>query len=275
MTGASGPKVGQVVARALAAVHSLTGVDAQPGAHTHRVADLREIADWGALLEGVEGIVHFAALHAPHRDTHSRAEFQAVNVEASARLIDAARRAGVRKFVFASTTSVYGRAMRTAERAAWVTELLPPEPEDIYDETKLAAEALCREAFSADFQTVALRFSRCFSEPVPMMALYRLYRGVDARDVAEAFRLAVERPMPRFEIYNISGGTPFCEADCEALWRDAVGVLQMRVPPLVEAFRRRGWSLPDRIDRVYVAAKAQRELEWQARFGWEAVVEGR
>jgi UDP-glucose 4-epimerase len=69
-----------------------------------------------------------------------------VNVNGTQLLLDAARRFGVKRFVFTSTTSVYGNAMKSDRTAVWVTESLAPQPRDVYDETKLAAEALCREA---------------------------------------------------------------------------------------------------------------------------------
>jgi nucleoside-diphosphate-sugar epimerase len=232
------------------------------------LADITLVADWSPHLEGVDAVIHFAALHAPHRDTHSRDDFQRTNVEATARLLVAAKKAGVKRFLLASTTSVYGRAMRGTTSAAWVTEQLTPQPEEVYDDTKLAAEALCREAYSPGFVTAALRFSRSFPEPLPLMALYRLYRGVDARDVAQAFGLALSAKLDQFEAMNISGETPFRNSDCDALWVDPVAVLKEREPALVDEFRRRGWPLPSRIDRVYVIDKAKRLLGYAPRYGW-------
>jgi nucleoside-diphosphate-sugar epimerase len=273
MTGSSGPKAGHVVARELANRHRLDGVDLLPGAHTRWCADIADVMDWQEWLNGIDAVVHFAALHAPHRETHSRAEFYRTNVEATSRLLDAARMTGVKRFILASTTSVYGRAMRTKGIAAWVTEDMVPEPEDIYDETKLAAEALCRDAFSADFVTAALRFSRSFPEPPPLMALYRLYRGVDARDVAQAFELALDRPLERFEVFNISGDTPFHHEDCKALFREPLSVLRLRAPDLVAEYQRRGWTLPLSIDRVYVIDKAKAQLGFAPRYGWREFLE--
>jgi nucleoside-diphosphate-sugar epimerase len=271
MTGASGPKSGAIVARELGLQHQVIGLDLQPpvaGASTtgHQIADIRNIQDWRPRLEGVDAVVHFAALHAPHRETHSRADFVATNVDATARLIEAAKQSGVKRFLLASTTSVYGRSMRLKTRAAWVTEALLPDAEDIYDETKLAAEALCRDAFSPAFVTTAIRFSRAFPEPLPLMALYRLYRGVDARDVAQAFARALITTMSSFETFNVSGETPFLEHDCDALMADAPAVLRQRCLGLVDAFEARGWSLPTSIDRVYVIEKAKRELGYTPRW---------
>jgi UDP-glucose 4-epimerase len=265
-TGSSGAKVGATVAAHIAKSQEVIGVDRLASTTTQHLADITKGTDWPRLLDGVDAVIHFAALHAPHRETHSEAEFVATNVEATARLLDAAKAAGVRRFVMASTTSVYGRAMKGKTSAVWVTESLSPEPEDIYDETKLAAEALCADAFAPDFVTMALRFSRCFAEPVREMALYRLYRGVDAQDVAQAFALAIESgpraprntaPIGEFEAFNISAPSPFQREDCDDLMGDAASVIRLRAPELAEEFSRRNWPLPQSIDRVYVIEKAK------------------
>ncbi len=261
------------MARILSRQHQVIGVDLAAAPTTHHIADICRITDWQPYLDGVDAVVHFAALHAPHRNTHTRANFWDTNVDATARLLAAAKQCGVTRFVMASTTSVYGKAMRSRERAVWVTEDLVPIPEDVYDETKLAAEALCRDAFTETFVTMALRFSRSFPEPPPVMALYRLYRGVDARDVAQAFSHALVAPLDRFEALNISGATPFIKADCEALMHDAPRVLLKRCPQLVEAFAARGWPLPKSIDRVYVIERAARLIGYQPAYLWQTVLD--
>ena len=268
ITGSSGPKVAAHVATILAQTHDVIGVDIAPSPTTSIVADITHIKDWQAHLQGVTAVIHFAALHAPHRETHSAAQFRVTNVDATRRLLDSARDAGIKRFVLASSTSVYGKAMRNKNSAVWVTEDLQPEAEDIYDETKLAAEQLCRDAFSPTFITTALRFSRSFSEPAPLMALYRLYRGVDARDVAQAFALSLTAQLTQFEAFNISGETPFRKEDCEALAISPAEVLQRRAPELVAEFSRRHWPLPATIDRVYVIEKAKARLNYAPQFGF-------
>jgi UDP-glucose 4-epimerase len=271
-TGSSGPKVGATVAAHLAATHEIIGIDLMPAPQTKHIADIAAVTNWSKYLEGVDAIIHFAALHAPHRETHSREDFYATNVDATSRLIEAAKACGVKRVVMASTTSVYGRAMRSKTKAVWVTEALTPIAEDIYDETKLAAEAICRNAFSTNFITTALRFSRSFPEPLPLMAQYRLHRGVDARDVAEAFSLALTTSLTQFEAVNISGDTPFVVGDCDQLMHDAPSVLQQRAPELVAEFRQRGWSVPQSIDRVYVIDKAKAILGFEPQYGWRSVL---
>ena len=274
VTGSSGPKVASHVAAYLAQTHAVIGVDVVPASTTSIIADIARVVNWAPHLDGVNAVIHFAALHAPHRETHTTAQFRQTNVEATHRLLEASRAAGVNRFLLASSTSVYGKSMRSTSSAVWVTEALRPEAEDIYDETKLAAEQLCRDAFSPTFATAALRFSRSFPEPLPLMALYRLYRGVDARDVAQAFGLALTARLKQFEAINISAETPFIASDCERLFANAPEVLRMRMPEFVEEYARRQWPLPARIDRVYVIVKAKALLGYQPLFGFRELLPG-
>ena len=272
ITGSSGPKVASIVATYLKQTHDVTGLDTTPSATTSIVADITRVPDWQLHLKGVEAVIHFAALHAPHRETHSAEDFRRTNVDATRHLLDAARDAGVKRLLLASSTSVYGKAMRSSTSAIWVTEALQPVAEDIYDETKLAAEQLCLEAFSPTFKTAALRFSRSFPEPVPLMTLYRLYRGVDARDVAQACELSLTADLAQFEAINVSGETPFLEEDCACLRVDAPQVLARRAAGLVAAFTRRSWTLPESIDRVYVIEKAKALLGYKPQYGFNEVL---
>jgi nucleoside-diphosphate-sugar epimerase len=274
ITGSSGPKVASHVTAYLASAHKVIGVDMAAAPTTNVIADITRVSDWSPQLDGVDAVIHFAALHAPHRETHSSDQFRDTNVKATHRLLEASRSAGVKRFLLASSTSVYGKAMRSKTSAVWVTEALKPVAEDIYDETKLAAEQLCRAAFSPTLTTVALRFSRSFPEPLPQMALYRLYRGVDARDVAQAFSLALTAHVTQFEAVNISGQTPFIVGDCEQLFLDAPQVLRVRAPELVAEYARRQWPLPASIDRVYVIDKAQALLGYQPQFGFRELLAG-
>ena len=51
--------------------------------------------------------------------------------------------------------------------------------------------------------------SRCFPEPADLMAVFRLTRGIDARDVANAHLCSVEKRLSGFNRFIISGATPF------------------------------------------------------------------
>lgn len=272
LTGVAG-RVGRAVHdRLVRDGHEVVGLDAVPGPLVDVVASVTDEAKARAALESAQAVVHVAALHAPHVGRRGEAEFEAVNVAATAALARAARSAGVERFVFTSTTALYG-ACPEGGRAAWVDEETLARPRTIYHRTKLAAERLLEEeAGRGGMAITALRMSRCFPEPAPLMAAYRLHRGVDARDVADAHAAAMSWDGPGFRRYVISGRTPFARADAGALFENAPSVLEQKAPELVEAFRQRRWALPASIDRVYDSGRAVAELGWCPRHGFEEVI---
>jgi len=256
VTGASG-RIGGAIAARLALRHQVTGIDRRPGPLTVEVLDVCDTVRLAPLLTGLDAIVHTASLHVPDLVASSAGDFRAVNVGATRRLLAAAGEAGVARFVYTSTTSLYGDAMLPAAgEAAWVTEGLAPRPRDVYDETKLAAEEACREAARQGLACTSLRMSRCFPEEPRLVALYRLYRGVDAEDVAQAHEFALATGRDGYDVYNISAPSPFTRADCRRLFEDAASVVLERYPWAEAEFQRRGWPLPRSIDRVYVVDKA-------------------
>jgi UDP-glucose 4-epimerase len=95
--------------------------------------------------QGVDVVLHTATLHKPHIVRHSRQDFVDKNITGTLNLLEGAVSAGVRAFVFTSTTSVFGRALTppAGEPAAWITEQTVPVPRNIYGVGKLAAENLC------------------------------------------------------------------------------------------------------------------------------------
>jgi len=264
VTGAAG-LIGSSVAARLRREHEVIGLDLRPGPEVQRMADIRDPIG----LAGFDAVVHVAALHAPHVGRVPDAAFRSVNVDATARLLDAALAAGVTRFVFTSTTSLYGHALEPADgRAAWIDESTEPRPRDIYDETKLAAEALVA---ASGLPGAILRMSRCFPEPLPEMALHRLHRGIDRRDVARAHASALDAQGGTFVV---SAATPFRPEDREALLADAPAVLRLRAPEVAARFERLGWPLPREIGRVYDSAGAAAGLGFTARYGAVALLDG-
>jgi nucleoside-diphosphate-sugar epimerase len=153
---------------------------------------------------------------------------------------------------------VYGDALVPGGRAVWVDESLPPRPRDIYDETKLAAEALvARSAIPA----VTLRIARCFPEPLETLARHRLHRGVALADVAAAHTLAASATVTG--TYNIAGPLLFKPDDTEQLYTNAATVLKRRHPAIAAAFAARRWPLPQRLDRVYDSRAALAALRYR------------
>jgi nucleoside-diphosphate-sugar epimerase len=271
VTGAAG-LIGSGVAARLAENHDVIGLDLNSGEHVEVVGDCCDVAEWRHRVGGVDAVVHVAALHAPHVGLRSTAGFRRANVEATSRLLDYALGAGASHFVLTSTTSVYGHALESEDRAIWADERLEPQPRDIYDETKLEAERLVASA-GGSMTVTSLRMSRCFPEPVDVMAWYRLYRGIDRRDVAEAHALALGRNGPP-STYVISSGTPFKREDCEELLHGASAIIERRRPGLIDRMAERGWQPPNSIDRVYDSSLAASEMGFVPRYGIHSCLAG-
>src|SRR5262249_44476423 len=163
--------------RQLAPEHEVIGLDVLPGKWTTQVGDVADVDLIAGLMRGVDVVIHIASLHAPHVGQRSKQSFIDTNVTGTLHLLEAASATGVRRFVYTSTTSVYGHSLAPDGReAVWVTEGLTPRPRDIYDITKLAAEELCRLfARDHDLTAICLRVARFFEQAPELMATYRLY----------------------------------------------------------------------------------------------------
>ena len=121
--------------------------------------DLAQAAHAGLrdALAGCEALVHLAAqAHRPVDDTPAaRAALQALNVDAAARLAQAAAEDGVRHIVFASSVKVHGERSRPGHP---LRENDPLQPADAYGASKVAAEAaLARVARDTGLRVTALR----------------------------------------------------------------------------------------------------------------------
>ena len=116
VTGSAG-RVGRAIYVALAAAgHAVSGIDATPSSTSEHVGDFADPTLLAAALQGVDAVVHTAALHAPHVPHLPESAFRRVNVDGTRRLLEAASAAGVRRIVFTSTTALYGAAATPAGR---------------------------------------------------------------------------------------------------------------------------------------------------------------
>lgn len=101
------------------------------------------------LVSGADTVFHIAAMY---RSEGGYDEFFAVNVEGTRALLEASERAGVRRFVYCSTIGVHGTVAHTP-----ADENAPFNPRDFYQETKLIAEKICREAHGKGIEVVIIR----------------------------------------------------------------------------------------------------------------------
>lgn len=267
ITGSSG-RIGRALHWKLCQDYCVNGIDISPSSATSNIVDIRDYNQLLKSFEGVDTVFHSAALHAPHVGVVPEKDFYDINVNATEKICRAALETGVSQIVFTSTTALFGYANYEKGNAAWINEKTTPEPKTIYHKTKVEAENLIKEYATKDLAISVIRMSRCFPEPAQMMAVYRLHRGVDYRDVAEAHILAAQLKKDKyFDIFVISGESPFLKTDCQMLFENPEVVIRERQPLLANEFDKRGWKFPTSIDRVYDSSYAQRILNWKSKRG--------
>ena len=299
VTGSSGWLGQTLVPRLARDGHAVIGLDPESGPATTAATLVRGSVVDRALVHrlirdyGVTAIVHAAARHKPHIETHDNSEFVAVNVQGTLNLLEEAVINGVDRFVFTSTTSLMisqqirdGRA-GGAREAAWIDETMAPlVPRNIYGVTRLAAEDLCRLFHHQHgLPIVILRTARFFPEEDDMAhaivqsgentkANEFLFRRLSVEDAAEAHVVALARAAELgFDTFIVSASTPFSKADCRELIADAPSVVARYFPDYRGKYARRGWTMFDSIDRVYDSSKAARVLGFACRTGFREVLD--
>jgi len=288
VTGSAG-HLGEALMRTLRAeAQNVLGIDIKPSATTDRVGSIVDARFVDDCMRGVTAVLHTATLHKPHVATHSRQDFVDTNISGTLNLLEAAVRHGVAAFIFTSTTSAFGDALRPPpeQPAAWITEDVVPVAKNIYGATKTAAEDLCR-LFHRNQQLpcLVLRTSRFFPEPDDdparrssfsqdnLQVSELLYRRVDIKDVVSAHLLAIKRaPAIGFDKFIISATTPFVPADLQQLRSDPGTALDAQVPHWREVFAARDWRMLADIERVYVNARARERLGWQPQYDFARAI---
>ncbi len=289
VTGSAGHR-GEALARVLRdAGHDVTGIDVKPSPYTTVTGSVADRAVVRGCVAGADAVLHTATLHKPHVGSHGKQAFIDTNVTGTLTLLEEAAAAGVRGFVFTSSTSAFGRALTPGpgEPAAWITEDVAARPRNIYGVTKTAAEDLCELAHrDHGLPVIVLRTSRFFPEgddrdevraayPDPnVKANEFLYRRVDVADVVTAHLLAMERAADAgFGRYIVSATTPFTRADLAGLRGDAPAVVRRLFPDYEAEYARRGWRMFPGIGRVYVNDRARAALGWTPRYDFRSVLD--
>lgn len=202
-------------------------------------ADLVE-APLAPILEGATHVFHCAAQAGVRASWGSEFErYTRDNILATQRLLEAARRVPLGRFVYASSSSVYGDA-----RTLPVTEDAPTLPISPYGITKLAAERLgflYQHAYGVPFCSLRL-FTVYGPRQRPDMAFHRFLSAIAAgqtidvygdgrqtrdltyvADAVGAFLAAAESDAAVGEVINVAGGTRVALRDAIALMGEVVG----------------------------------------------------
>ena len=191
ITGSAGT-LGRVLIAGLAGRHRLRGYDLQPtpGVEDFVVGDLGDLKRLTRAADGVDGIVHLGAVVG---GAHSWEDVLSANIIGMRNALEAARRASVRRFVFASRAGLVERYPRMLTR----TVDLPTRPFDDYSVSKAFGEQLgyrYHDEFGIEF--VAVRIGSFRARRTDTRHPHDLSHG----DAVRVFEAALTHPGVGFEI---------------------------------------------------------------------------
>ncbi len=122
--------------------------------------DVRNADDVHNAMLGIDHVVHLAAIVGDPACARNPELAREVNLEGSRRMYDVANSTGVRRFVFASTCSNYGKM---SDPDSFVDESSPLAPVSLYAETKVAVEEyLLSQPAANACKPTSLRFSTVY-----------------------------------------------------------------------------------------------------------------
>lgn len=277
VTGGSG-KLGRAVVADLVEhgweVHNLDlAPPAEPVCQHTRV----DLTDYGQVVEaltgiddryhGLDAVVHLAAIPAPGL-TANAATF-ANNVPSTYNVFAAARLAGIKNVVWSSSETVLGLPFETPPPYVPVDEEYPGRPESTYSLGKLLDETMAAQFCRWDptLKIIGLRFSNVM-EPADYERFpgfdadararsWNLWSYIDARDGAQAVRLALAHDQPGFEVFVI--------ANADTVMSRPNDELLAEVYPDVP--RRREFGPHDTLLSI---DKARRVLGYEPRYSWRS-----
>jgi UDP-glucose 4-epimerase len=163
VTGGAGFIGSHIVERLVKSGHSVKVIDDLSTGKMERIrpfkiefigGDIRNIETVRMAMEGVDYVIHTAAVRAVKRSIDNPSETDEVNVHGTLNVLLVAQERGVKRVVYTSSSSIYGECKKFPQK-----ETFHPDPVSPYAVSKLAGEFYCR-MFSKAFglQTVSLRY---------------------------------------------------------------------------------------------------------------------
>lgn len=260
----------------------LTGRKEQiPGGIEFLEGDIRNPGDCAKACNGAEVVFHQAARRSVARSVDDPALTDQCNTFGTLTLLLAARDAGVRRLVYASSSSVYGDLPEPIR-----TETQTPHPISPYAVSKLAGEHYCRVI--EGIETVSLRYFNVFGPGQPRESKYSLvfpafidalrtgtppeidWDGEQSRDftfiddVVAANLAAANASGVDGEVFNVGGGNP---KTINQVLRDVADAVGVWIDPVRTPKR------PADVRATHAdITKAHRLLDWRPEAVWHDAV---
>ena len=227
--------------------------------HEFVQADLSKWEEAQHLCDGVQQVLHIAAIH-PWK-SYSHEQYLDCNIKATYNVLQAAANAKVRRVIYTSSIAAMGYRRGPAEPLPFDESKTCQPAESLYGISKHVGEQFC-EMFRMKNQLpyLALRPGTFVprQDHDPKFGLALLSHYVHFSDVAKAHALALKSDLEN-EAVIITAKVPYTHADTEALVSDARSVV-LKYFPEAAALEDKGIELPASIPHCYSIAKAERLL---------------
>ncbi|NYZ78069.1 GDP-mannose 4,6-dehydratase, partial [Candidatus Micrarchaeota archaeon] len=244
------------------------------------VGDICDYALVEKTIDGVDSVFHLAAMNRAQRSIQNPLEANAVNVDGTLNLLEASRKKNVKKFVFASSSSVYGGGEKACKEDQKLRPLHP------YGVGKLAGEEYCRiyselyglntvslryvsvygprQRADIDYAAVVPKFARAILAREPLTAYgdgKQTRQFTFVRDTVNATLLAWKNAKSRGEVFNVASGEETSVNEIAKTLEALTGLKASvkREPPL------KGDPKCNPID----VSKAKRVLGFKAKYSFE------
>jgi nucleoside-diphosphate-sugar epimerase len=216
-------------------------------------ADISDFDTCRRACRGVSCVFHLAALGSVQRSVEDPLLSHRVNATGTLNMLQAASQERVKRFLYASSSSVYGNISPDPEDSRPKEESLPPHPESPYAATKLFGEIYCRVfANLYNLETISLRYFNVFGPRQDPQSIYAaviprflqalsqgdppvIYGdGQQSRDftyvenVVQANLLAMEKPGISGRVFNVACGR---RVGILELLKFLQGIVGREIPP--------------------------------------------
>jgi nucleoside-diphosphate-sugar epimerase len=240
VTGGSGKAGRACIQDLLAHEYEVANVDLARPSDPNLVFSRADLTDFGqtvAALSGIDervrnvtAVVHLAAIPAPGLTTN--AVTFATNTISTYNVFEAARQLGIKNVVWASSETVLGLPFDTPPPYVPIDEEYPGRPESAYSLSKLVGEEMAKQfcRWDPELKIVGLRFSNIM-EPEDYARFagfqddarkrkWNFWGYIDARDAAQAIRLALEAKTKGAEVFIIANADSVMRRDNQSLLKE-------------------------------------------------------
>lgn len=206
--------------------------------------DLRDSFFCQKLAKGVDAIFHLGALIAIPYSYEAPQSYVDTNIQGTLNMLEAAKNAGVSKFIHTSTSEVYGSAIYTP-----IDEKHPLQPQSPYSATKIAADMLALSYYNSF--SLPVMVARPFNAYGPRQSARAIIPSIISQILSGVKELKVGDLSPKRDLNFV---LDTCEGFCELLKLDEYG-------EVFNIASQKEYSMQEVLDKILSLTNAKIEIK--------------